>query len=244
METVTAQPELIGVLDMGASAIRLVVAEVDAKRTVRVIEDASRGVLLGRDTFSAGAIRSRTVDAALDALEGFRRIMDGYGVTDVRAVATSAVREARNADMFLDRIQGRTGIRFEIINEAEESRLTYLAVRHALRRHAAFKGTRTLLVEVGGGSTSLTVLRRGQPTRSGVYALGSVRLRQQLDLRRHTQELQVALLKRYIANVVEEIRLEIPLGRISHVIAIGGDVRFAASQITDAEPDEEGREIP
>ena len=57
-------------------------------------------------------------------------------------MATSAVREARNADMFLDRIQGRTGIAFEIINEAEESRLVYLAVRHALRRHAALQAAR------------------------------------------------------------------------------------------------------
>ena len=237
-DTSELTPQLIGVLDMGASAIRLVVAEIDAKRAVRVIEDASRGVLLGRDTFSGGAIRSQTADAALDALDGFREIMDGYGVTDVRAVATSAVREARNADMFLDRIEGRTGIRFEIINEAEESRLVFLAVRHALRRHTAFKAARALLIEVGGGSTSLTVLRRGQPTRSGVYALGSVRLRQQLDLRRHTQELQVALLKRYIANVVEEIRTENPLDRITHVIAIGGDVRFVASQLVDSDTDD------
>jgi len=235
--------ELIGVLDMGASAIRLVVAEIDNKRNVRVIEEASRGVLLGRDTFSGGLIRSQTVDAALEALDGFREIMDGYGVRDVRAVATSAVREARNADMFLDRIQGRTGIRFEIINEAEESRLVYMAVRHALRRHASLKSARTLLVEVGGGSTSLTLLRRGEPMRSGVYALGAVRLRQQLDLRRHTQELQVALLKRYIANVIEEIRLEIPLDRVSHVIAIGGDVRFVAAQLTGTEPEADVREI-
>src|SRR5262245_8967341 len=237
--------ELIGVLDMGASAIRLVVAEIDNKRNVRVIEEASRGVLLGRDTFSGGLIRSQTVDAALEALDGFREIMDGYGARDVRAVATSAVREARNADMFLDRIQGRTGIRFEIINEAEESRLVYMAVRHALRRHASLKSARTLLVEVGGGSTSLTLLRRGEPMRSGVYALGAVRLRQQLDLRRHTQELQVALLKRYIANVIEEIRLEIPLDRVSHVIAIGGDVRFVAAQLTGTEPEAEAdvREI-
>jgi len=235
--------ELIGVLDMGASAIRLVVAEIDNKRNVRVIEEASRGVLLGRDTFSGGLIRSQTVDAALEALDGFREIMDGYGVRDVRAVATSAVREARNADMFLDRIQGRTGIRFEIINEAEESRLAYMAVRHALRRHASLKSARTLLVEVGGGSTSLTLLRRGEPMRSGVYALGAVRLRQQLDLRRHTQELQVALLKRYIANVIEEIRVEIPLDRVSHVIAIGGDVRFVAAQLTGTAPEADVREI-
>ena len=228
---------LMGVLDMGASAIRLVVAEIDARRNVRVIEEASRGVLLGRDTFSGGVIRSQTVDAALEALDGFRHIMNGYGVEDIRAVATSAVREARNADMFLDRVQGRTGIRFEIINEAEESRLIYLAVRDGLRRHPAFKAARALLIEVGGGSTSLTLLRRGRPTRSGVYALGSVRLRQQLDLRRHTAELQVALLNRYIANVVEEIRLEIPLDRITHVIVTGGDVRFVAAQLSERDHD-------
>ena len=160
-DTPASATELIGVLDMGASAIRLVVAEIDGKRNVSIIEEASRGVLLGRDTFTGGAIRSQTVDTALDALDGFRLIMDGYGVANVRAVATSAVREARNADMFLDRIQRRTGIQFEIINEAEESRLVYLAVRHALHRHAAFKAARTLLFEVGGGSTSLTVLRKG-----------------------------------------------------------------------------------
>jgi exopolyphosphatase/pppGpp-phosphohydrolase len=99
---------------------------------------------------------------------------------------------------------------FDIINEAEENRLVFLAVRDALKRHAAFRGSRTLLAEVGGGSTSLTLLRRGEPNRSGVYALGSVRLRQQLDLRRHSQEIQMALLRRYVANIIEEIRVEIP----------------------------------
>lgn len=64
--------------------------------------------------------------------------------------------------MFLDRVHGRTGIRFEVINEAEESRLTSLAVRHALRPHTTFKRTRTLVMEAGGGSTSLTVLRRAK----------------------------------------------------------------------------------
>jgi exopolyphosphatase/guanosine-5'-triphosphate,3'-diphosphate pyrophosphatase len=234
---------LVAVLDMGASAIRLAIAEVQPGGKHRVLEEASKGVLLGRDTFSLGAIRPQTLDAAIAAVAGFRQIIKGYDLTNVRAFATSAVREARNGDIFLDRILARTGIAFEIINEAEEVRLVFLAVRHALRRHAAFRGARSLLVEVGGGSTSLTLLRKGQPTQSGVYALGSIRVRQQLDLRRHSQETQYALLRRYIANVIEEIRLEIPLGRISHMIAIGGDVRFAAAQLSDTE--ESGtREIP
>jgi exopolyphosphatase/guanosine-5'-triphosphate,3'-diphosphate pyrophosphatase len=228
---------------MGASAIRLVIGESIAKQPVRVIEEASRGVLLGRDTFSSGVIRAETVDTALAAVEGLRKIIEGYGVTRVRAVATSAVREARNGDMFLDRIRGKTGIAFEIINEAEESRLVHLAVRQRLSRHGAFRGMWTLVIEVGGGSTDLTLLRRGRPNRSGVYALGAVRMRQQLNLSRHTPELRGTLLKRYIANVIEEIHVDIPLSRVTHVIAIGGDVRFAASQILGADFTEPVRDL-
>jgi exopolyphosphatase/guanosine-5'-triphosphate,3'-diphosphate pyrophosphatase len=236
-------PELVAVLDMGASAIRLVIAELTPGEPARVIEEASRGVLIGRDTFSNGIIRPQTIDAACDALRGFREIAEGYGVQHVRAVATSAVREARNADLFLDRIQSRTGFAFEIINEAEESRLIYLAVRDALARHPALKSAWTLLAEVGGGSTSLTLLNRGEPNRSGVFALGPVRLRQQLDLRRQSHEVQVALLRRYIANVIEEIRLEIPLRRITQIVAIGGDIRFAASWLLEARGDADVRDV-
>jgi hypothetical protein len=90
-------PEAVAVLDMGASAVRLVIAEVAAGRSVRVVEEASRGVLLGRDTFSGGVIRPKTADATFAALEGFRHIIDTYKVQRIRAVATSAVREARNS---------------------------------------------------------------------------------------------------------------------------------------------------
>ena len=234
----------VAVLDMGATAIRLIIAEVSSEHRISLLEEASRGVQLGRDTFSGGVIRPRTADAAFAALDGFRKVMDGYGVTDVRAVATSAVREARNGDLFLDRAQARSGITFEVINEAEETRLLFLAVRDSLKRHPAMRGAWTLLAEVGGGSTSLTLLRFGQPTRSGVYALGAVRLRQQLELRRYAHDLQVALLKRVIANVIEEIRIEIPLHKVTQIIGIGGDLRLAATHIHAQEGAENAREIP
>jgi exopolyphosphatase / guanosine-5'-triphosphate,3'-diphosphate pyrophosphatase len=236
-------PELVAVLDMGASAIRLVVGEIAAGKPIRTIEEASRGVLLGRDSFSSGVIRSKTIEAALAALDNFRQIIDGYGVTRIRAVATSAVREARNVDLFLDRIQGRTGIAFEILDEAEESRLVFLAVKQALRRRPALRGAWTLLTEVGGGSTSVTLLRKGQPNRSAVYALGAVRLRQQLNLHRLTHDVQISLLKRSIANVIDEIRRDYPLDRVTYMVAIGGDVRFAASQVLESDADEGVRDI-
>src|SRR3954466_15277104 len=96
---------LVAVLDMGASAIRLAIAEIRPDEPPRMVEELSRSVPLGRDSFSSGgAIRSSTGDTVIGALDGFRKSMDVYGVSRIRAVATSAVREARNGDVFLDRI--------------------------------------------------------------------------------------------------------------------------------------------
>lgn len=238
-----APPTLVAVVDMGASAIRLVVAEQRPGAPPRVLEEASRGILLGRDTFSLGVIGPETIESALRALDGFRAIMNGYGVRACRAVATSAVREARNADTFLDRVRIHTGFDFEVISESEETRLTWLAVQHELAGHAALRAGSALIAEVGGGGAGITLLARGEPRQSGVYALGAVRMRQGLGLWRHGPEQQMALLNRHIAHVVEEIRGEMPLHRARHFIAVGGDVRLAAGRILDA--DAQGvREIP
>ena len=90
------------------------------------------------------------------------RIMDTYGVVRYRAVATSAVREAANRDTFLDRVRLRTGLDVEVIDGSEENRLTYLAVREALREHEALDRGDALLVEVGGGSADISFLRQGR----------------------------------------------------------------------------------
>src|SRR4029453_9814503 len=127
----------VAVLDLGASAIRLLVAELPPGGSPRILRKGSRAVLLGKDTFGGGRLGAPTIEATLRALEGFRRIMDSYGVVRYRAVATSAVREATNRDTFLDRVRLRAGIEVEVIDGSEENRLTYLAVREALREHEA-----------------------------------------------------------------------------------------------------------
>jgi exopolyphosphatase/guanosine-5'-triphosphate,3'-diphosphate pyrophosphatase len=224
-------PSVVAALDMGASAIRLVVAEGNAAHEPRVIEEATRGVLLGKDTFSHGKLDPATMEATLKALEGFRRIMDTYGVVQYRAVATSAVREAENADTFIDRIRLRTGLEVEVIDGSEENRLTYVAVRSALAGHSALTDGDALLVGVGGGSADISFLRKGEPIHSGIYALGSVRLRQSLASYHGSHEQKMRLLRRQIHNVVEDIRREMPLREARHFIALGGHMRFAGDRI-------------
>src|SRR5512146_1432863 len=228
-----ASPALrpVAVLDMGASAIRLVVAELPPGEPPRILEEASRAVPLGRDSFTDGRLGASTIEATLRALEGFRRIMDSYGVVRYRAVATSAVREATNRDTFLDRVKLRTGIDVEVIDGSEENRLTYMAVRDALREHDALVSGDALLVEVGGGSADLSFLRRGEPVYSGTYALGAVRMRQNLAAWHGSHDQRVKLFRRTVQNIVEDIRREVPLREARHFLALGGDARFAADQL-------------
>jgi len=238
-----AEPEPlrpVGVIDMGASAVRLVVAEAHPAKPFQILEDATRGVLLGKDTFTHGRIGSQAIEATLKALEGFRRIMDTYGVVRYRAVATSAIREAANRETFLDRVRLRSGIDVEIIDGSEENRLTYMAVRERLRDHESFTGGDSLLVEVGGGSADISFLRRGEPIRSGTYALGSIRMRQSLASWHGGHEQRVRLLRRHIHNVVEDIRNEMPLREAKYVVALGGDMRFAAAMILGGETQDHG----
>jgi exopolyphosphatase/guanosine-5'-triphosphate,3'-diphosphate pyrophosphatase len=236
-------PETVAVIDIGASAVRLVVAELSPGHRPLVVEEVVRGVSLGKDTFSTGRIGSSAMEAALHALEGFKHLMDEHGASRYRAVATSAVREASNADTFLDRVQIRTGLQVDVIDVSEESRLVYLAVRDGLTGHPALTAAHALLVEVGGGSADITVLEGDRPKYSGVYALGSVRLRQGLRHWAGDRERRVRLLTRNIGNVVRDIDRDIPMRSAEYMIALGGDVRLAAQELVDA-PDEHVTEVP
>ena len=232
-ESATSRP--VAVLDMGASAVRLVVAELPAGEAPRILEEATRAVQLGRDAFTSGRLGASTIEATLRSLEGFRRIMDSYGVVRYRAVATSAVREAINRDTFLDRVRLRTGIDVEVIDGSEENRLSYMAVREALRDHPALAGGDTLMAEVGGGSADLSFLRKGEPIHSGTYALGAIRMRQNLASWYGSHDQRVRLYRRTVQNIVEDMRREMPMREARFFLALGGDARFVADQVVPAD---------
>jgi exopolyphosphatase/guanosine-5'-triphosphate,3'-diphosphate pyrophosphatase len=100
-----------------------------------VLDSLQQPVHLGKDSFTKGRILQSTLEECVKILKGYRRVMLEYGVTEaslVRAVATSAVREAANRETFLDRVYMATGINVEAIDEAEETRLTYLSIQNLL----------------------------------------------------------------------------------------------------------------
>jgi exopolyphosphatase/guanosine-5'-triphosphate,3'-diphosphate pyrophosphatase len=225
MENSTAVP--IAAIDIGSSAIRMDIAEIRPGTGLYILDSLKKGVQLGKDAFTDGHLSEESMRAACDALRDFKKVMDTYGVARYRAVATSAVRESSNSDTFLDRVLMNTGLDVQVIDGPEENRLTYSAVIESLRGSADLDSGKSLLVEVGGGSTDVTLLGGTEPLQSGTFPLGSIRLRAEVSsVGAHDQ--QIRILRRQITNLLMNVRRSIEIKEASRYVAIGGDVRFVA----------------
>lgn len=118
----------IAAIDVGTDAIRMVVGSVNPDRRIDVLENVREPVRRGQDVFTRGSVSEDTTEGVIDAFQKFRRLIDKYGVEHVKAVATSATREAQNSDTFVDRVAQATGIEIVAIGAEEEARLVHLAV--------------------------------------------------------------------------------------------------------------------
>lgn len=222
--------ETVGVIDIGTNSVRTVIAEVFPSERVNVLERASLPVRLGQDTFVKGQLSRRAMNEAIVVLRRYREMLDAYHVDHVRAVATSAVREASNADAFLDRIFISAGLDAEIIEPGEEIRLTVSAVQDSLGPKGLGKGY-ALVADVGGGSALLALLQGGEIVSAGSYALGSIRLQESLDIAGETPRRAADMLRHQIGSIVAAVGQTMPLKKVRTLIAIGGDARFAAQHV-------------
>lgn len=234
----TKVPVTVAAIDVGSSAIRMDVSEIHTDGSFRSLEHLSKGISLGKDTFTNGNLSEETMQTACQALSDFSRVMKTYDVTKYRAVATSAVREAGNADTFLDRAFLRSGIEIDVIDGSEENRLVYMAIHEAVRGMADLQAKNVLVVEVGGGNTDVSFLQGGETVNSGTFALGAVRMRQSLMGVKGDLKYRMKILDRQIKNSIANIANTIPVATAEEVIALGGDIRFAARQISSPSPEE------
>lgn len=232
---------LVAVIDMGATAIRMDIAEIGKGGDVRRLESLRKPVPLGKDTFTKGRIAQETVRQCIAILKGFQAVLGEYGITDpgqVLAVATSSVREAANTDSFRDRIYVATGINLKVIDEAEQNRLTFLAAQHVFALKPDLAQADVLFAEVGGGSTELFLLRQGRISFSNSYQLGTLRMRETLETYLTPSERVRRILGQHIGRTAETMKRDVPAVPSPVLVAMSGDAQFAASKISTNWPEE------
>jgi exopolyphosphatase/guanosine-5'-triphosphate,3'-diphosphate pyrophosphatase len=169
--------EKYAAIDIGSNAIRVLIANIVIPFSDRPVQFQKNALVrvpirLGEDSFSVGEISKKNIKRMLRAMKAFKQIMKVHGVTRFRAYATSALREATNGEDVVAIIKKETGVKIEIIDGKKEA-----SVISNTQIFDQFTTQKTVLyVDVGGGSTELSILKNGERIHSRSFKLGTVRL--------------------------------------------------------------------
>lgn len=162
-------------IDIGSNAVRLLIKSIDDESIDTLFTKALLvrvPLRLGADAFLTGEISSKKSKNLLRLIKAYRQLMKIYEVVDYRACATSAMRDSKNGKKLIREIACKTGIKIEIINGEEEAKLVYdNHIEQLLDKNKNY-----IYVDVGGGSTEVSLISKGTLISSRSYNIGTVRI--------------------------------------------------------------------
>jgi exopolyphosphatase / guanosine-5'-triphosphate,3'-diphosphate pyrophosphatase len=162
----------IAAIDIGTNSVHMIVVRVRPDLSFEVIDREKVMVRLGAGGLDGKALTTEAMSAALQALSKFKRLAESHRVDEILAAATSATREARNGGEFLARIERETGIRPRVITGTEEARLIHQAAVYGVNVGSA----RAVVIDVGGGSTEITLGNATAIQAARSFKIGVIRL--------------------------------------------------------------------
>jgi exopolyphosphatase/guanosine-5'-triphosphate,3'-diphosphate pyrophosphatase len=211
------EARLVAAVDVGSDAIRMAVCELRGTKTLRTLEKLQVPIAIGADTFQTGRIGSATTQKVGRTLRDFITVLETYQVPWVRAVATTAVRDAANRDVFVDRVERISGMRLEVIEPIEESRLLYQYIDHIVGARFGFRRGVCMVLSLGSGTTEIIVQQRGEVIFSESRQVGTLRLLQQT---RVPKAAMAAALEAFLAKVSRSITRVRDLPTVRHLIVL------------------------
>jgi exopolyphosphatase/guanosine-5'-triphosphate,3'-diphosphate pyrophosphatase len=211
-------------VDIGANSVRLKVARLVRQSLLTVHEDREV-VRLGESVFQAGMLAPAAMARTVKVLRRFHKSVQQFGDVQVRVVATSALRDARNAQAFIDWVQMRTGWRVEVISGTEEARLIHLGIITNMRITAS----PLLMIDLGGGSCELTVSAHRHIRETVSLPLGAVRLTQEFLHHDPPRDYELHRLRSYIIEEVQRVARKIAAAHPQSVVATSGTAAALAT---------------
>ena len=222
----------VAALDVGTNSFHLVVARVRgaaADTGFEVVTREKQTIRLGHGGGDMKVLAPDAIERGIDALRRMKRLADAHGAP-VRAVATSAVREAENAEVFIDRARREAGIEIEVVSGLEEARLIHLGVLQAV----PVFDRRLLLCDIGGGSTEVLVGERGETLVARSFKLGAVRLTDRFFPAGRCTPRAVAECRSYVRSVLAGFERDVAHHGFEVAIASSGTAETVAAMVAAA----------
>jgi exopolyphosphatase/guanosine-5'-triphosphate,3'-diphosphate pyrophosphatase len=214
-------------VDIGSNSVRLKIARLQAGR-LRPVHEDREVTRLGEGVFRSGFLTPESMAETVKVLRRFHRATQQVVTDSVRVVATSALRDARNSQAFLEWVRSATGWRVEIISGVEEARLIHLGFVSS----PSVDKTPTLMIDLGGGSCELTVSHGGHIRDAVSLPLGAVRLTDEFLRHDTARKGELKRLRGLVAREVGRISSRIAAARVRNVVATSGTAAALAAVAT------------
>jgi exopolyphosphatase/guanosine-5'-triphosphate,3'-diphosphate pyrophosphatase len=215
------------VVDVGSNAMRCQVAAVEQPRRYRVLEQERQPVRLGHDVFTTGKLNPTTVEAALKVLADFKSMANQYRVKTIRAVGTSALREAADGKTFVRRAR-KAGIPLELLSEEDEARLISAGIMSGLRFHLPLG----LFLDIGGGSLELAVANTTNVFCLFSLPLGAVRLTEAFFSGDPPRHKEIKNLRQYVQHKLAPAVRRVAKEKFTMAFGSGGAITALAETDT------------
>jgi len=190
----------IAAIDVGSNSIRLVVAEVLPSGGYRVLDEERENTRLAAALAKTERLDPKAADASVTVLRNFLSIVQGYGVSQVRAIGTSALRDAADGPEFCDRVRKDLKLSIEVISANEEARLAFLSVARAFD----ISGRKVAVADIGGGSTEIVLASSGLVDQVYETRLGAVRVSERCDTLGKVSDKRVGELRDFVDHELKK----------------------------------------
>jgi exopolyphosphatase/guanosine-5'-triphosphate,3'-diphosphate pyrophosphatase len=221
-----AKIQLAAAIELGSHALSMRIVEIGKNMEIKTLESLRKPIDLGKDTFATGSVSFETLVETSEILKGFKKLMADYNVKVYRAVATSAVREARNRDYIVDQIKLKTGLNIDVIGNSEERYFAYNAIRNHMPNYKDIRKEGGILVDIGFGSTQVYIFSSERLAESLNIKLGSLRVREILSTLEGRTLNFTKVLEEFIVGKIDTVNFFKSQERFKNIILIGGDVKM------------------
>ncbi|MDD6328571.1 MAG: HD domain-containing protein [Eubacteriales bacterium] len=232
--------KLFAAIYVGSSEISMKIYEINGRKSFRQIDGVTKIIELGKDTYRKGSLSTTSIRQVCEILNEFKKKMHEYQITDYRAYATSAIREAENTEFILDSIKRNVHLLVQVLSNSEQRYMNFKGLVAKYKNFHQVVSKNTAFVDVGAGSVQISLFDKNNLSVTENIPIGAVRIRDYLSIvGRQSGRLDQIIAEYVESDIVTFRNLYLNDKEIKNIIVVGEVVETIKRMMADFDIDEQ-----
>lgn len=214
-------------IHLGSEMISMQIIEYRSRDSYKIIECCNRRIRLGEATFKNKVIPFTLVNEICEILQGFKQLMEEYGVEEYKLQATTAVREATNQLLLLDQIRSKTGLETQVVDMPQEIYTKFVAIRNTLKEEKISSDRDgMLMMDISSGGLGITMVRDDNIVYQQNFHVGIIRIKESFVRNRRDNLHFTKALQEFLSSTIGPVRKYLDRDRVRYLVLTGAETEL------------------